>query len=289
MRRLSRLTILALIFSTYVSQVETARATVSYSSRPDDCEAVVQRSGRGLPRLSKPTDLEPQHNERSGRGLAPGTMIKHQNRPSRKAGASQLPDLSMAAGASPLPDLHCAEVSFGYEASTNATPDSVIDGFEFLRTIGKGLISEFDKAWRFSNDGTSGRESVVLIFRMEDGSFIGRSQGFTNEYGKFTFVWNPSALAIVHTHPNRSDPKPGAQDKRVADKYRIPNFTITNSGMYVYDPVTKKTSRVLKGLDWLDLSRWTQRMARNVDSAFDLFPESGNKERSFAHGGNHCR
>jgi hypothetical protein len=128
--------------------------------------------------------------------------------------------------------------------------------------IDQRLIKEFDKAWRASGGGTNGREGVVLIFRMADGSYTGRSQGFTNEYRKSTFKWNPAALAIVHTHPNSIDPRPAEQDKRVADKYGVPNFTITISGMYVYDPATKKTSKVLNGLDWLDLSTYPDGLKR---------------------------
>jgi hypothetical protein len=119
------------------------------------------------------------------------------------------------------------------------------------RSMNKAIAKEFGKAWCISGAGTTGREGVVLIFRMEDGSYTGRSQGFTNQYAKFTFRWNPAALAIVHTHPNDTDPKPTEQDKRVADKYGVPNFTISTRGMYVYDPATKKTSKVLNGLDWL--------------------------------------
>ncbi|SRR6266404_4635531 len=122
--------------------------------------------------------------------------------------------------------------------------------------IDRRVIKEFDKAWRASGDGTNDREGVVLIFRMEDGSYTGRPQGFTNEYKKFTFKWNSAVLAIVHTHPNSCDPRPSPQDERVAEKYDVPIFTITISGMYVYDPATKKTSKVLNGLDWLNLSTY---------------------------------
>jgi hypothetical protein len=69
----------------------------------------------------------------------------------------------------------------------------------------------------------------------------------------FTFKWSFNAVAIVHTHPNGTDPRPGEQDKRVADKYCVPNFTLTRTGMYVYDPATKRTSKVFNGLDWLKL------------------------------------
>ena len=120
--------------------------------------------------------------------------------------------------------------------------------------IDKEVTKELDKAWSISGVGTNGREGVVLIFRMQDGRYTGKSQGSSTERYKFTFKWNPAALAIVHTHPNNSDPRPSEQDRRVADKYGVPNFTITISGMYVYDPATKKTSKVLNGLDWLNLS-----------------------------------
>jgi len=137
------------------------------------------------------------------------------------------------------------------------------------------IIKEFDMAWRASGDGTNNRESVVLIFRMADGSYTGRLQGFTNEYKRFTFKWRPNAVAIVHTHPNSSDPTPAEQDKLLADKYGVPNFTITISGMYVYDPATRKTRKVVDGLDWLYPSRWTQEMVWSVESSFDQVPESG--------------
>ena len=115
------------------------------------------------------------------------------------------------------------------------------------------LVSrELQRAWIVSGVGTTAREGVVLIFRMVDGSYLGKLQPFTNQYKQCTFTWNPAAIAIVHTHPNDSDPRPGAQDRQVADKYCVPNFTITISGMYVYDPATKKTSKLLNGLDWLN-------------------------------------
>jgi hypothetical protein len=122
-----------------------------------------------------------------------------------------------------------------------------------LSDLDEKVSREFYKAWFNSGDGTTGREGVVLLFRMFDGSLGAKLQPFTNQYKQCTFRWNPAAIAIVHTHPNNSDPKPADQDKRVADKYGVPNFTITISGMYVYDPATKKTSKLMNGLDWLKL------------------------------------
>jgi hypothetical protein len=129
-----------------------------------------------------------------------------------------------------------------------------VPAFGSLANLDERVSREFDLAWRYSGDGTTSREGAVLIFRMADGSYKAELQRCTNEYKKCTFEWNPAAIAIVHTHPNDSDPRPAEQDKQVADKYGVPNFTLTLSGMYVYDPATKKTSKVLNGLDWLNLS-----------------------------------
>lgn len=119
-----------------------------------------------------------------------------------------------------------------------------------------GIVKAFEKAWERSGNGTSSFEGVVLVLRMADGSFSGRDMGATNEFRRFTFAWHPAAIAIVHTHPNSTDPKPCGDDIVAADKYGVPIFTITNRGMYVYDPGTRKTSRVMKDLDWLDQANW---------------------------------
>ena len=141
------------------------------------------------------------------------------------------------------PKTATASASRSFRVSSNNTRTS----------IDRGLLDEFDEAWQLSGDGTSSREGVVLIFRMYDGSYQGKSQGLCNEYKKSTFRWNPAAIAIVHTHPNNCDPRPSANDRRVAEEYHVRIFTITISGMYEYDPATKKTSKVLNGLAWLDL------------------------------------
>ena len=141
-------------------------------------------------------------------------------------------------------------------------------GFGLLRKIDKAVIREFDQAWRISGDGRYGQESVVLIFRMLDDSYRGNSLGSTGEYQKFTFNWNPAAVAIVHTHANNTDSRPSGQDERVAKKYDVPIFTITIRGMYVYDPATRTTRKVLDGLDWLNPSKWTQDVYRKLVASF---------------------
>ena len=124
--------------------------------------------------------------------------------------------------------------------------------------IDNKIVKAFERAWQRSGNGSSSFEGVVLILRMADGSFSGRDMGATNEYKRFTFPWHPAAVAIVHTHPNSSDPQPCDADIVAADKYDVPIFTITNRGMFVYDPGTRKISKVMNDLEWLDQSHWAR-------------------------------
>ncbi len=125
-----------------------------------------------------------------------------------------------------------------------------------LSKFNDSIIHEFREAWRSTGNGTTTKESVVLILRMANGTYSARSQGTTNEYKSFTFNWHPATIAIVHTHPNSSSPKPQAADLQVADKLGVLMFTITSRGMYLYDPSTKKITRIQQGLDWLEPSSW---------------------------------
>jgi len=127
-----------------------------------------------------------------------------------------------------------------------------------ISTIDKQIVEAFSTAWRRSGNGSLPLEGVVLILRMADGGYSGREMGSSNEHRQFTFRWHPATIAIVHTHPNTSDPKPQDEDIAVADRYHVPVFTITSRGMYVYDPGTRKLSKVMRNLDWLDASNWSK-------------------------------
>ena len=129
-----------------------------------------------------------------------------------------------------------------------------------ISKIDKQMVEAFGKAWRRSGNGTSPQEGLVLILQMADGGYSAREMGSTNEDRQFTFSWHPATIAIVHTHPNSSDPKPQYEDIAVADKYHVPIFTITRRGMYVYDPGTRKLNKVMENLDWLDVSNWRKRL-----------------------------
>ncbi|MEW6210217.1 MAG: hypothetical protein AB1631_17760 [Acidobacteriota bacterium] len=114
---------------------------------------------------------------------------------------------------------------------------------------------EFQKAWHIADGGAGEVEAVVLLYRMRDGSIRARSLGRTNERKRFTFAWHPGIVAVVHTHPNSSNAQPAGEDIRLADRFRVPVCTITNRGMFAYDPATRKTVKLHEGLNWLRPSR----------------------------------
>ena len=131
---------------------------------------------------------------------------------------------------------------------------SIIDSI--LTKIDVRVVQEMERAWRAAGAGMGAEESVLLIFRMVDESIQARHQGRTNERRAFIFEWHPSAIAIVHTHPNSVDPRPSRTDQRVADRYGVPIFTLTLRGMYLYDPHAKRVTLIHDRLDWLEPSRW---------------------------------
>lgn len=138
--------------------------------------------------------------------------------------------------------------SFDCESSPKGTFD--------LSKIDESITKEFMKAWNRSHNGIENIEAGMSIFQKVDGSYWGIAMRFTNEPDQITIIVDPAAIALVHTHPNKLDPKPSAADIRVADKYCVPILTITSSGMYMYDPKTKKITQIQSNLDWLIASKW---------------------------------
>ncbi len=125
-----------------------------------------------------------------------------------------------------------------------------------ISKINKVAAREFQEAWRLSRNGSDGFEGLVLVYPSTDGSILAKSQGKSNEQKQFTFGWTSNIIAVIHTHPNGVDPKPAGHDLQLADKFHVPVFTITQRGMYVYDPETRKISLVKDGLDWLESAKW---------------------------------
>lgn len=125
-----------------------------------------------------------------------------------------------------------------------------------LSAIDKKMVKEFNGAWQQCALGTKDTEAVVLMLRDADGSIKAVSAGRSSKAYEFTFTWNPSIIAVFHTHPNNRTPKPVEQDILVARRFDVPIFTLTRRGMYMYDPQTDRITKVRTGIDWLDSSSW---------------------------------
>jgi hypothetical protein len=143
-------------------------------------------------------------------------------------------------------------------ASSDSELAGTRTGFD-LSKIDEGVTEQFKKAWEYSRCGTAYVEGLVFIFKNSDGSYRSRALPPNNEFDKLTFKWDPDAIAIVHTHPTNCNPRPTTNDMQLADRYRVPMFTITLVGMYMYDPNTKRITKVQENLDWLKASKWNRR------------------------------
>ena len=152
---------------------------------------------------------------------------------------------SKEASASPAPPIS--------RVGLKPTPGVVL--FEMTR-INVEVIKEFRKVWRISGLGINNVEGFVRVLLRPDGTYAAQSLGMSNEYKKFTFKWDPQTVAIVHTHPNNHDPRPSGQDLDLSNRFQIPIFTLTNRGMYMYDPLTRRITLVHQGLDWLNPLKW---------------------------------
>jgi len=122
----------------------------------------------------------------------------------------------------------------------------------------RDIVKAFRAAWYHAGKGLVAVESVVLIIRKADGSCKAVLPDPTRQHYRFTFSLQPGTIAIVHTHPNDSDPRPATADIEIAERFQVPMFTLTITGMFLYDPTTKATSRVQDGKDWLISSKWAR-------------------------------
>jgi hypothetical protein len=129
---------------------------------------------------------------------------------------------------------------------------------DLVSTFDANLVSEFQKSWKSVHNGKSTWESVILILRTVNG-FQARRLKMTFEHRKATFPWHPGIVAVIHTHPNDCPAKPQPDDIALAERHRIFMFTLTDRGMYVYDPTRRQTSKVMDALHWLDPKGWEKR------------------------------
>ena len=166
-------------------------------------------------------------------------------------------NFSMTQAQTSNPEGHVRVVKASAAAGPSATDSINENPAAFsLSKIDDSVVKAFQLAWKNSGNGTLSVEGVVLIFANPDGSYKALLESYTNQSRKFSFKWNPAILAIVHTHPNDNDPKPSRQDLALADRFGVPIFTLTGSGMFMYDPSTRKISKIKDRLNWSKSSSW---------------------------------
>jgi hypothetical protein len=156
---------------------------------------------------------------------------------------------------------------------TTTASSKVTLGLRMLNRVDEDLINQFKKAWAISKAGFDSSEGLVLVFLFQDGRYVGRSPGSTNEFEQVSFKWDPATIAIVHTHPNFINPRPSRIDQVAAEKLGIPVFTITHQGMFVYNPTTMQTTRIMDDLDWLEPLKWANWIEKHhtpIDEYSDL-------------------
>jgi RHS repeat-associated protein len=73
-------------------------------------------------------------------------------------------------------------------------------------------------------------------------------------------------IAVVHTHPNKADPKPSTGDRASAAKVGLPFYTVTRSGIYKYDPTTRATTRE-EDSSWVQRAKQTHQSHQNSTPA----------------------
>jgi hypothetical protein len=129
-----------------------------------------------------------------------------------------------------------------------------------ITTFNDEVVSEFRKAWESVHNGNMPYECVILILRTATGFQVRRLR-LTYEHKKSTFAWHPGIVAVIHTHPNDCPSAPQPDDIKIAEERGVPMFTLSNRGMFVYDPKTKRTSKVMDGVLWLDIANWEKRLS----------------------------
>jgi hypothetical protein len=125
-----------------------------------------------------------------------------------------------------------------------------------MNRINSRVIEAFRQAWRLADHGESNGEAGVLIVEEPGGDYSAKVQFDPDSLKQVRFWLTPGVVAIFHTHPNSSRQEPSKQDRRNSDQLQIPAFTLTNRGLWVYSPKTRKTSLVMPLLSWLFPKQW---------------------------------
>lgn len=128
---------------------------------------------------------------------------------------------------------------------------------DLIRRLHPSAAAEFRVAWAWSHAGAARTESVVLVSLGADGRLYAKAHPSGNQHHRSIVSIHSGVGAIFHSHPNSCDPTPSLRDRRLADRLKIPIGTLTRRGLFVYDPATRRTTLLMRRLEWLDADRWS--------------------------------
>ena len=127
---------------------------------------------------------------------------------------------------------------------------------ELIQRMDAAAVRQFERAWTLTHGGTVDKEVVVLVFRVANGTYTASVQPLSNHHKRGSFRFHSGVAAVFHTHPNNCHAQPSRSDRKLADRIRVPIATMTRRGLFVYDPATGKTTKLMPRLDWLDAANW---------------------------------
>ena len=114
------------------------------------------------------------------------------------------------------------------------------------------VIAAMNAAWQQA--WGSSTENIEAGFRIDSGidgySVVPQPQ--TNQKMRETMsVVRGVTTAIFHVHPQTGDPRPSSGDRKIAEEYGVQVYVMHISGLYVYDPVSKQTTKLRNNVSWL--------------------------------------
>ena len=127
---------------------------------------------------------------------------------------------------------------------------------ELIQRMDAAAVREFERAGTLAHGGTVDMEVVVLVVRAANGTYTARVQPLSNHHKRGSFRFHSGVAAVFHTHPNSCHTQPSRSDRKLADRIRVPIATMTRRGLFVYDPMTRKTTKLMPRLEWLDAANW---------------------------------
>jgi hypothetical protein len=105
------------------------------------------------------------------------------------------------------------------------------------------------RAWERIGDGQQRAESAFSYGRDNTVTDLGKEPDEIDR-GHMRLLVPSDSFALLHTHNNRLNPKPSAEDIRSAQSFGHPVYVMSRDGLYLIRPSDGAVERVYQGLDW---------------------------------------